>query len=64
MRRCVEALLCQLDHDAIEKKSQHDLIPLIEHDLFGKPVSTFPDHAPTAILALTGCAPTNFALRN
>jgi hypothetical protein len=24
--------------------------PLVEHDLFGKPVSTFPDHAPTAFL--------------
>jgi len=23
----------------------HDLIPLFEHDLFGKPVSTFPDYA-------------------
>jgi hypothetical protein len=23
----------------------HDLISLFEHDLFGKPVSTFPDHA-------------------
>jgi hypothetical protein len=26
-------------------KSRHDLIALFEHDLFGKPVSTFPDHA-------------------
>jgi hypothetical protein len=26
-------------------ESHHDLIPLFEHDLFGKPVSTFPDHA-------------------
>src|ERR1700755_293821 len=26
-------------------KSHHDLISLFEHDLFGKPVSTFPDHA-------------------
>ena len=26
-------------------ESDHDLIFLIEHDLFGKPVSTFPDHA-------------------
>jgi hypothetical protein len=28
-------------------ESHHDLIPLSEHDLFGKPVSTFPDHALT-----------------
>jgi hypothetical protein len=27
-------------------ESDHDLISLFEHDLFGKPVSTFPDHAP------------------
>jgi hypothetical protein len=27
-------------------ESHHDLISLFEHDLFGKPVSTFPDHAP------------------
>jgi hypothetical protein len=26
-------------------ESHHDLIFLFEHDLFGKPVSTFPDHA-------------------
>jgi hypothetical protein len=26
-------------------ESHHDLIPLFEHDLFGKPVSAFPDHA-------------------
>jgi hypothetical protein len=26
-------------------KSHHDLISLFEHDLFGKPVPTFPDHA-------------------
>src|ERR1700688_2421789 len=26
-------------------KSDHDLISLFEHDLFGKPVPTFPDHA-------------------
>jgi len=26
----------------------HDLISLFEHDLFGKPVPTFPDHAPDA----------------
>jgi len=26
-------------------KSQHALTSLIEHDLFGKPVSTFPDNA-------------------
>jgi hypothetical protein len=25
---------------------------LIEHDLFGKPVSTFPDHAPVGVSAL------------
>src|SRR5215475_4445790 len=29
-------------------KSHHDLISLFEHDLFGKPVSTFPDHASSA----------------
>src|SRR6266404_2927020 len=28
-------------------ESQHDLISLFEHDLFEKPVSTFPDHALT-----------------
>jgi hypothetical protein len=28
-------------------ESHHDLISLFEHDLFGKPVSTFPDHALT-----------------
>src|SRR6202521_6046231 len=41
-----------LDHDPIE--SDHDLVSLFEHDLFGKPVPThrvvarghaFPDHA-------------------
>src|SRR5712675_2384970 len=32
-----------LDHEPIG--SDHDLISLFEHDLFGKPVSTFPDHA-------------------
>jgi hypothetical protein len=26
-------------------RSDHDLISLFEHDLFGKPVPTFPDHA-------------------
>src|SRR5882757_978979 len=26
-------------------ESNHDLISLFEHDLFGKPASTFPDHA-------------------
>ena len=26
-------------------QSDHDLISLFEHDLFGKPVPTFPDHA-------------------
>jgi hypothetical protein len=25
--------------------SDHDFISLFEHDLFGKPVPTFPDHA-------------------
>src|SRR3984893_1000109 len=29
----------------IRLESDHDLICLFEHDLFGKPVSTFPDHA-------------------
>jgi hypothetical protein len=29
-------------------ESHHDLISLFEHDLFGKPVPTFPDHAPSA----------------
>jgi hypothetical protein len=32
-----------LDHDPIV--SDHDLISLFAHDLFGKPVPTFPDHA-------------------
>src|SRR5882757_2670386 len=36
---------CALDHDANCKESHHDLISLIEHDLFGKPVSTFLYHA-------------------
>jgi hypothetical protein len=27
------------------KESEHDLISLSEHDFFGKPVSTFPNHA-------------------
>jgi len=26
-------------------ESHHDRISLFKHDLFGKPVSTFPDHA-------------------
>jgi len=29
--------------------SHHDLIFLFEHDLFGKPASTFPDHALEAL---------------
>src|SRR6266850_4560972 len=29
----------------IRLESDHDLILLFEHDLFGKPVHTFPDHA-------------------
>src|SRR6267142_1591392 len=29
----------------IRLESDHDLILLFEHDLFGKPVPTFPDHA-------------------
>jgi hypothetical protein len=33
-----------LDHGAI-KGSHHDLTSLIEHDLIGNPVSTFPDRA-------------------
>ncbi|MGE5159381.1 MAG: hypothetical protein ACM3OF_14685 [Gemmatimonas sp.] len=33
------------DHDLDETESDHDLIYLFEHDLFGKPVSVFPDHA-------------------
>jgi hypothetical protein len=32
-----------LDHDPI--KSDHGLVFSLEHDLFGKPASTFPDHA-------------------
>ena len=31
-------------------ESHHDLISLFEHDLFGKPVPTFPDHALAAAL--------------
>src|SRR5436190_1760401 len=31
------------DHDPIG--SDHDLVSLFAHDLFGKPVPTFPDHA-------------------
>lgn len=33
----------RLDHDPI--KPDHDLISSSEHDLFGKPMPTFPDHA-------------------
>jgi hypothetical protein len=33
----------------------HDLISLFEHDLFGKPVSTFPDHAPKKRHPLITC---------
>jgi hypothetical protein len=29
----------------IIRESHHDLISLLKHDLFGKPVPTFPDHA-------------------
>jgi hypothetical protein len=32
------------DHDPIDLVDD-DLISLFEHDLFGKPVRTFPDHA-------------------
>jgi hypothetical protein len=32
------------------RSSNHDLISLFEHDLFGKPVPTFPDHAQAAIM--------------
>jgi hypothetical protein len=34
-----------LDHDAIRRNRIMTSSLLIEHDLFGKPVSTFPDHA-------------------
>jgi hypothetical protein len=34
----------QLDHNAIEE-IRIMISSLFEHDLFGKPVSTFPDHA-------------------
>jgi hypothetical protein len=34
-----------LDHHAIHRESHYDLISLIERDLFGKPISIFPDHA-------------------
>src|SRR5882757_8565465 len=50
---------CALDHDADCKESYHDLISLIEHDLFGKPVSTFPDHA---LMGLLGMPVTGHAL--
>jgi hypothetical protein len=30
---------------ALNKSFDHDLISLFEHDLFGKPVPTFPDYA-------------------
>src|SRR3982074_3299013 len=33
-------------------ESDHDLISLFEHDLFGKPVPTFPDHALAGVVAL------------
>jgi hypothetical protein len=32
-------------------RSDHDLILWLEHDLFGKPVPTFPDHAPRPRIA-------------
>src|ERR1700677_1278701 len=38
------------DHDPIE--SDHDLPSLVEHDLFGKPVPAFPDHASDPALKL------------
>jgi hypothetical protein len=39
-------------------QSHHDLISLFEHDLFGKPVSTFPDHAPDAQMREVAPSPT------
>jgi hypothetical protein len=44
-------------------ESDHDLILLLEHDLFGKPVPAFPDHAlapvaaPSAALAAKNFSP-------
>jgi hypothetical protein len=35
--------ILQLDYDPIG--SDHSPVSLFEHDLFGKPVPTFPDHA-------------------
>jgi hypothetical protein len=35
-------------------RSDHDLISLFEHDLFGKPVPTFPDHAVVDVAAAIG----------
>src|SRR5438552_3837455 len=40
---CSEAIVLLLNHDPIG--SDHDFISLFEHDLFGKPVPTFSDHA-------------------
>jgi len=37
-------------------ESHHDLISLFERDLFGKPVPTFPDHAPGRCVAPAACA--------
>jgi hypothetical protein len=39
----------------IRMKSDHDLISLFEHDLFGKPVPTFP-------CSWSGCGPPEIVL--
>jgi hypothetical protein len=43
------------DHGAITGIASMNLISLFEHDLFGKPVSTFPDHAPKERHPLITC---------
>jgi hypothetical protein len=37
--------------------SDHDLISLFEHDLFGKPVPAFPDHAANSATPQADCSP-------
>jgi hypothetical protein len=38
------------------RPSDHDLISLFEHDLFGKPVPTFPDHAANSATPQADCS--------
>jgi hypothetical protein len=42
---------------ALSQLSYGPLTLLLEHDLFGKPVTTFPDHAPRALWVTRGAKP-------